>query len=391
MQNILDYLHWRGDLSFARDDLNEVDNLIFSILSYLEYDRYFSDVTGDQPLPLRQVAEILTAARDANAPKEKRPQFKQIPDLLTRAARSQRYGKVGVSSFINQINEDISEQFCAMVFSIHPKLHYIAFRGTDDTLAGWKEDFQMSFMDEVPAQKQAVLYTRQVLQKLAGDFYLGGHSKGGNLAVYAAAHTSPAMRERILAVYNNDGPGFQSKIIQSDGYQSIVDRVSTYIPRSSIVGLLLEHGEAYKVVGSSALALLQHDGFSWKVAGRQFVIEEDFSRGNLVFNEALRVWLKQISYEQRALFVDAMFEIIQASGARKLGDLSREKLVAARAMINTYKNMDAETREQLKKVIELFFTESQKIIKTSLSAEIDSFIAAKLKRKKKSVQETGQA
>ena len=391
MQNIFDYLTWRGDLSFDRDEFNEVDNLIFSVLAYLKFEKIFPGETNGKPRPLNQAAQWFKETVPEATSKERRPFFKYIQQLLNKAAHSQRFRSIQLSNYVNHVDYEKSKQFSAIVFSINDRRHFIAFRGTDNTLAGWKEDFYMSFLDEVPAQKQAVIYMNQVMSRLAGKFYLGGHSKGGNLAVYAAAHATRAERERILAIYNNDGPGFQTRVTQSLGYQSILAKTSTLIPKSSVVGMLLEHGEEYRVVGSSATGLLQHDAFSWQVAGKCFVDEQGLSSSSLAFNKALRAWLDQIPMQQRAEFVDAMFAIIQSSGARTITDLTKEKWAATDAMIKTYRNMDGETQVQLKKTIELFFAESEKILKSSISTGIDSFISKRFPQRKGPSQPGGQA
>lgn len=391
MQNIFDYLDWRGDLSFARDGFNEVDNLIFSVLAYLKFEEIFPGETNGNPKPLHQVAQAFKERLSGRSEKEKRLFFKQIPELLFKAANSPRYRTVHLSNYVNHVDYENTKQFSAIAFSLNNQSHFIAFRGTDNTLVGWKEDFHMSFMDEVPAQKQAVVYLQDVMSRLEGNFRLGGHSKGGNLAVYAAALASPTEQDRILAIYNNDGPGFLSGVIQSQGYQSILAKTSTLIPKSSVVGMLLEHWEEYKVVASFATGILQHDAFSWKVRGKNFVVAQGLSQSSLAFNKVLRAWLDQIPMQQRAEFVEAVFTIIQASGAKTVSDLSKEKLAAANAMIKRYKNMDSETQLNLKKTIELFFTESEKTLKRSISTGIDSFISKKFSKRRASSQQTGQA
>lgn len=372
--NILDYLDWRGDLSFARDPFNEVDNLILSILAYLEFDGIVSKKIGGSSIPLSKVADRLTETKDTPTALSYNSFLKQIPKLLLKASESIRFKNIQLSCYVNQMDYELAKQFSAVVFSLSQDLHFIAFRGTDDSLIGWKEDFQMSFMDEVQGQKQAVIYFERILNKLSGHYYLGGHSKGGNLAVYAATQAPDAMRERIIGIYNNDGPGFQATIIQSEGYQSILRKISTLIPKSSVVGMLLEHCEEYKIVDSSEMGLLQHNAFSWEVKGTSFVYEKGLTKGSLNLNTAVRAWLNQLSLEQRALFVDAMFKIILSTGAKTVRDLSRVKLVMANEMIKSYKNMDPLTQSHLKKTMEIFFMESQKVFRHSLSEDIGSFL-----------------
>ncbi len=289
-----------------------------------------------------------------------------------------RYRDIELSGYVDQVDHEQSKQFSATVFSINSKQHYIAFRGTDDTLAGWKEDFRMSFMDEVQAQQDAAAYLKKVISNYEGEFYLGGHSKGGNLAVYAAAHAAAGLQSRIIGVYNNDAPGFHAKTIQSEGYQNILNRINTFVPGFSVVGLLLEHGAEYRVVSSSKIGIMQHDTFSWQVSGARFVYEQGLKKSSSNFNKTLRSWLDGLNMEQRAQFVDGLFDIIETNGAVTVSDLSRKRLLEANNMIKAFKNMDPLTKSFLKKTVQLFFKEYQKVLKTSIKEDIGSFFSKKL-------------
>lgn len=371
MQNILDYLDWRGDISFATDGFNEVDNLIMSVLSYLEFEGIVSQGVGQDSTSLFEAARQYEQNMNKLPSTDHNQFLRNVPKLLFKAALTERYGNIQLSGYENQIDYEESKQFSAVVFSVDNDQHFIAFRGTDDTIIGWQEDFQMSFMDEVHAQKQAVIYINKICSNLSGKFYFGGHSKGGNLAVYAAIHADEKVRDRIIAVYNNDGPGFLPKTIQSEEYQGMLEKITTMIPKSSVVGMLLEHGEEYKVVNSNETGVMQHDAFSWEVKGTGFVYEKCLTKNSLIFNSTVRSWFGQLSVEERKSFVTALFDIIKGTRAKTIGELSKEKLFAADAMIKAYKNMDELTKSHLKKTIELFFAESQKTLKNSINDDID--------------------
>lgn len=371
MQNILDYLDWRGDISFATDGFNEVDNLIMSVLSYLEFEGIVSQGVGQDSTSLFEAAKQYEQNMNKLPSTDHNQFLKNVPKLLLKAAQTKRYGNIQLSGYENQIDYEESKQFSAVVFSIDNDQHFVAFRGTDDTIIGWQEDFQMSFMDEVHAQKQAVTYINKICSNLSGKFYFGGHSKGGNLAVYAAIHADDKVRDRIIAIYNNDGPGFLPNIIQSEGYQSMVEKIITMIPKSSVIGMLLEHCEEYKVVNSNETGIMQHDAFSWEVKGPAFVYEKCLTKNSLNLNSTVRSWLGQLSVDERKSFVKALFDIINGTRAKTIGELSKEKLLAADAMIKAYKNMDELTKSNLKKTIELFFAESQKTLKNSINEDID--------------------
>jgi hypothetical protein len=377
MANILDYLEWRGDLSFSKDGFNEVDNLILSVLAYVEYEGLVNETAGGPGTKLSDAAEYYKTHKFRSTAFYDNPFFKQIPQLLQKAAQSERFREMELSRYVNKIDHENSNQFSALVFSIEPGLHFIAFRGTDDTIAGWKEDFEMSFMEEIPAQKQAAEYLESVVSEVEGRFYLGGHSKGGNLAVYAATHCKATFRDRIEGVFNNDGPGFRTDVVQSEGYQSVMDRIYTYVPKSSIVGMLMEHGEEHKVVGSSGIGIMQHNALNWEVKGPAFVYEDELTRSSRDLDKALRSLMSNLSIQNKANFVDAFFDIIQATGALTLSDLSREKLNSIDSMVKTFKNMDPPQQEMLKGTIETYIRQRQRVFRKSIGESIDSLFSRK--------------
>jgi len=381
MQNIFNYLEWRGDLSFERDGFNEVDNLVFSVLAYLKFDGIVPREAGKTSISLSKAAEGFEKNVDKSSTYHHNHFFKQIPKLLSEAAKTTRYVDIQLSGYENQVDYEQYKQFSALVFSINSERHFIAFRGTDDTLNAWQEDLQMSFMDEVQAQKQAVIYMNRVFPNLSGNFYLGGHSKGGNLAIYAISHTNENVRERIIGIYNNDGPGFQTNVVQSEGYQNILCKIKTLMPKSSVVGMMLERGEEYKVVSSCETGKKQHNPFSWEVKGTNFVYEKRLTKKSTNLNTTIRACIKKLSIKERSQFVDALFNIIQSTGAKTVGELSKKKLAATYTMIKTYKNMDILTKSRLKRIIEIFFVESRKTLRNSIKRDI-SFVRSKSRLRK---------
>ncbi len=374
--NIFDYLDWRGDLTFEQDGLNEVDNLIFSVLAYLDNSGIVPLESEGGSISLAKASEGYRKIYGYEFPNGgSNPFFREIPKLLFKAASSIRFKDIQLSNYINLVDYELSNQFSATVFSLDGEKHFIAFRGTDNTLAGWKEDFQMSFRDEVKAQRDAVIYTGKVMSSFQGDFYLGGHSKGGNLAVYAAAAMKPVLQERIIGVYNNDGPGFMSHVIEGEGYQNILQRIHTFVPKSSVVGLLLEHGEDYITVNSNGLSFMQHNPLLWEVRGKHFVYEKGLTKGSKNLNQTVRLWLNQLSMEERAEFVDALFDIVEASGAMTVNDLSQNKLSLANEMIKSYKNLDPVAKSHLKNVLKTFIEKSQKVWISSFEKDVASLLA----------------
>jgi len=316
MANIFDYLAWRGDLSFAQDPPNEVDALVFSGLSYVSYGGRVEEFPQN-PVPLREAAEEFFEQCDC----EDRVRVKNDLLLLQTAAATARFGKIKICMYRDLFIPEQETQFAAMTFLLDDGSLFLAFRGTDHTLVGWKEDFNMTFQQTIPAQRLAEQYTRDVSMEHMGPMRLGGHSKGGNLAVFAAARSSPMIRMRILEVYNNDGPGFTKYLMGDPGYLAMVPKIRTYIPQSSVIGMLLEHEEPYTVIRSKTVGLLQHDLYSWEVLGRAFIPMEEITDSSQFIDATIKAWFADMTNQERNQLVDVMFTLLGTGGVDNAIDI----------------------------------------------------------------------
>ena len=233
-------------------------------------------------------------------------------------------------------DEKKTEQFSALTLRLPGGQHYVTFRGTDDTIVGWKEDCLLTVMDEIPAQRDAVEYLTWAASVYPGKIAVGGHSKGGNLAMYAAAMVPESVQERIGNIYNNDGPGFQEKILQTEGYRRIKPRIKTILSQNAMVGTLLWNDCDYTVVKSTAALLGAHDGFTWETTPTSFVRCENLSPSARAFDRAMEEVLVGMSMAERQEFIEEFFGTLTATGAVTLSDLSarmlRETLRFARAV-----------------------------------------------------------
>lgn len=351
--NVLDYLNWRGDLTFAQDGFNEVDNLVLCIISYINFRRV-------ERLRSREPAQAMTLGEVCALLSEKDEQLglsnlDYIP-VLRAASETVRFGAVRMYGYECSHDDEREMQFAAVSFLLPDETLFIAFMGTDRSLVGWKEDLNMSYLSAIPAQQRAAAYA-EVMAATARrrKIRLGGHSKGGNLAVYSAAKSSGEIQERIVAVHNNDGPGFAWDISETPGHKRIANRIHTILPQTSVVGMLMEHEKRYQVVHSTYDGLYQHDGFSWQVLGTQFVHLDDFSREGKLVDETLSSWADSLNTQQREALADALYSVFTASGAKTLSELTEEKLKSAAAMLKTYKNLDRETRRMVTEAFMLFF------------------------------------
>ncbi len=307
MADLFDYLLWRGDLPLSTVPPNPVDTLILSELSYLD----FTGLVPEDflhPVPLSVAAQAFLALPD----REDRDRVKRDGELLAACAETERFGSLRLVFYRSELLPEMESQFAAVTWLLPGGSALITYRGTDLTLTGWKEDFNMSFQESVPAQEKALRYLEAFARAHGGPIRLAGHSKGGNMAVYAAACCQPELQDRLLSVHNHDGPGFHSSMLQSPGYRAILPKVRTFLPQSSVVGMLLEHEEPYTVVKSRQVSLLQHEPYSWDVLGGDFVRMEEIDANSRFLDSTLKTWLAGRTLQERNEFVDAVYELLTA-------------------------------------------------------------------------------
>lgn len=338
MANIFDYMDWR-DISLEKVEFNEIDSLILSRLSYFPLD---GSIKENEEVTLKEAYSKIqrqgTTGRVLQA---------EDVDLFPRLANSIRFGNLKLTGFINRIDPIAEKQFSAVTVLLPNDAIYVAYRGTDNTIVGWKEDFNMSFSDLVASQTEAVKYLEMIAKKYPKEKILvGGHSKGGNLAVYAAVFCDSSIQERIVKVYNNDGPGFSDKVVESKEYKKMVKKVHTYIPQTSIIGRLLNHKEETTIIKSTQVGIMQHDLYSWQLIGDKFV-KDELTNSSEFIDKKITNWLREVSPEQRGEFFDVLFEILNATNAKTLSEISSNWFSSAKAMLTTYKNLDPESKKIL--------------------------------------------
>ncbi len=354
MANMMDYLDWRGDLTLGTSPFNEVDALLLAELSFVDFEGIVPPPEIGRGVALREAGEQYFARHGKDGDDMGVLVPGTIVKMLKKLMASARFGGMMLNGYASLLDDAIEQQFAALTIDLGNGSVYVSFRGTDDTLVGWKEDLNMGFLEEIPSQRQAVNYlTRMARQYGDRTLRVGGHSKGGNLAVYSAVKAPAEVQERIVAVHNNDGPGFAWPISETPGHRRIASRIHTVLPQTSVVGMLLEHEKDYQVVYSTYEGIYQHNGFSWEVKGTQFVHLDDFSREGKLVDEALDQWSASLNAQQREALADALYSVLTGTGAKTLSELNEEKLKSASAMLKTYKNLDRETRRMVGEAFKL--------------------------------------
>ena len=321
MANLLDYLEWRGDLPFSASPFNEVDAALLSHISTLDLRGIVPERA--EPVPLPRAAELFFKTEEARRKSLGLLQPERILPMFRLMGTSERFADSALACFRSRISMKREEQFCAVTILLPDGTFCVSYRGTDDTIIGWKEDFDLATSEAVPAQNDAKRYLEDAARTFPGEILICGHSKGGNLAVYAASMADAEVQKRIRRVYNFDGPGFMGPFLEHDGYRNIADRTVTILSQNAMVGTLLEPVGKRVIVTSNAFGPLAHDGFTWEVLGKRFVRSEALSESSQRFDTAISVTIESMTNEERQAFVDELFDTLLSTGAETLTDLTK--------------------------------------------------------------------
>ncbi len=352
-----------------------VDSLVLSQLAYMHLGDIVPSVEFDNP-PVR-VADlykaeffdaILDDVRDAKSNRK----------LLNALCCSPRYRDIKINYFIDNIDPVAEKQFCAMTFVLPDGTLYIAYRGTDSTIVGWKEDFNMFFRSVIPGHNSAVHYIQTVAGRMGGKIYVGGHSKGGNLAVFGASFAGREVQDRIIRIFNHDGPGLSAEIQAMEGFTDLNHITDTTVPQASLFGLMFSSDD-YMVVKSDRMGIMQHDPFSWEIRGDDFIYADGLksNANKLVFT--IYDLMKTLSPEDRELFIDTVFKVISSPGVTSFTEWPLMAIKEFDTLIDTMKSIDEETSEKLKSVLAEFVrTLGKNILNLPDKEKIKEFILEKI-------------
>lgn len=368
MKGIVSYIKEYGKYTLQEMPLNEVDTLILSQLSYLKFDSMVPSPTANQPsVTLKSILKH-EAYEELYADKR----YEKVNrSLFQAAASSKRFGNLKLNNYISLLDEDWELQFSAMTFLFEDGLVYVAFRGTDENMVGWKEDFNMAYMCPIPAQEKAVQYLNLVGEHIARDFVVGGHSKGGNLAVYGAMMCKKTTQSRICAIYSHDGPGFLPQILQKPEFSMIHDRIHKLIPRSSVVGMMLQTQENYEVVECRKFGILQHDPFNWIVEENHFVKADNIHIHSALSDNSVNQWMANMDEEQRKEFIDQLFGIFETAGVTNLSDFKTEWKSLLPAIMTAIEQMGSESKDMMKVIFKNLFDEISMAVKTKVIEKVE--------------------
>lgn len=366
MANMMDYLDWRGDLDFQASGFNEVDNLILSQLAYVEFDGIVPDEDSGEKIKLSDASAYFFKTHDEQEIQKKVSMTKSAPFVMRKMAATKRFGSAMLSKYVNDISDEEQSQFSVVCVELEDRSLYVAFSGTDNTIVGWRENFNMGYLSETPGQLKAAAYLNKVIAPDCETVRVGGHSKGGNLSVYASVKCKPRIQEKIVHVYSNDGPGFNKTMIESREYQSMLPKISTILPESSIVGMLLEHQDAYKVVRSSQSGIQQHDAMSWEVLGKSFIYVDHVAAESVLLNETMKSWLYQLNETEREQIVDTIFFMLEEAHIKTIDDFYNSKWKKIQELMKAKSMLPEEMQKVFSKALKLLWSEGNKTMKKTM-------------------------
>ena len=341
---LFDYLKWRNDVSLRAAPFNEIDNVILSYLAYADFGELLQE--EKRRVSIETCWKRFCKKHDLTNVRESKLFIERAPLLLEDMVRGARFRGTKVVHFREVFDKEKVQQFAALVFLLPDGTRYVSFRGTDLSITGWKEDFLMSFTAETEGAKEAVSYLNEVAACVEGDLILGGHSKGGNFAMFAAAFCDDAVKERILKVYNNDGPGFREEIVRSAAYRELLPKIINIVPQTSIIGRLLSNEAAHTVVKSTAAGIFQHDVTTWEVTKDKFVRAEPDAFSDFV-EKSLGTWLETMDDEARKSLVETVFSMIEMTEAETFVEFGENLFKNTGLIIKGFGKLPKEKRSEL--------------------------------------------
>lgn len=367
MATVMDYLDWRGDLSFSKDPFNHVDNLILSELAYIDFDGIVPDCDSEQWVSIEDACDEYWRRHTEKEVQNDKTFFHLAPMLLKKIRTSPRFAGMQLSGYTNVVSAQEDEQMSAVTFRLKNGLNYVAYRGTDDTITGWKEDFNLTFMEESRGQRLAADYLSRRVVSADEVLFTGGHSKGGNFAVYASAFCDERVRRRISRVYTNDGPGFLESVILKEEYQQILPKVISIIPEESVIGLLLDCGYPFTVVKSNRKGLWQHDAMSWEVLGNHFVEVPSTKKSSVLMEKTVERWISGITMEERKQFFDTLFEIIESSGKDTVSSFHTASFKTMLDMMSSFQSLNNRDKTRMRDILQQLFRAGAEVLKQDIA------------------------
>lgn len=339
MENLFNYVEKYGHIPFEEKKFNDVDNLVFSLLAYLDFtntsvknNNATIEILGKEYLQThayKEIRKLGIAQRDAY-------------QLLERVIDKNRYKNIVIEDYVYHVGKEI--QFSALTYHVTKHLKYICFEGTDELLSGWKEDGQLACFFPIPSQKEAIEYVNRNIKWYDFNVIVGGHSKGGNLALVSSMFMKWYKKFRVKKVYSNDGPGLRKKEFESKEYKNIKRKYVHIVPHCSIVGVLL-HNDMYQVVKSNQNNLFGHAIKTWMIKDDELVPSK-LSRKSQNLEKSILSWLDMHDDEERIKIVNAIFKVFEDADIKDFVSMSKVQNLIK--IIHNMRHIDKQTKNLIK-------------------------------------------
>lgn len=372
MGNLITYVQQYEAQTFQEKLVTDIDILVLTEIAYLPFDEIVSSSFEEKTaISLNQLGKEFETIKEKEHKNNPFMITKERIQLLDVVSKSLRFKDVKVFGFMNDIDDELTKQFAAVCYQWEEESRWIIFRGTDESLTGWKEDFMMTYSDLIPAQIDAIEYLRKQAELFSGSLNISGHSKGGNLSLYASAMQEEDIQHRIQQIYCWDAPGVHRSILNTEGYQRVVSKAKRYIPQDSIVGLMLESQVPYHIIESQGSGISQHSALMWNIEDDHFVELTELTRNSQLTDQTFKQWTEVVSDEDLKLFFDTFFELIFEMGVETVNDVYYNFRMYMRQFFEKAYQMDTEKREILLRVGRLLFQIRYEIWKDTLSISVE--------------------
>lgn len=345
MAHLIDYLEKVENLTFDQEPLNILDKVCINEIGYLTYEKWLTASDLKKSINLHDFAEG----------KELNPDYsfmvtKERVELAEAIVRSRRFASLSLSNYRSVLDKEVEKQFAAMIFSLSElDYHQLVFRGTDDSVIGWKEDFQLTYSREIPAHRSAMTFLEDHLPNLSGRITVSGHSKGGNLALYSAVQSSTALREKIAELLLLDSPGLMKSLLEKPSYQELKAKMIVIRPQDSVVGVMLYWDRPAQLVAAEGIGFAQHNALTWEVdlTTNDFVYEDQPTELSQRLEETFQEWIETLPNQELKQVCDLVFDTILDSGIESLDDIGIQALPQIGQMLQGFGNLSDKQKNVL--------------------------------------------
>ena len=339
---------------FKERKFNELDALILTWLSYFHIP---NDIYNKASFKSIKIKDLYNAKYFDDMTFDVYDKNSSL-ELLSYLAASPRFRDIDIYYYVENTSKEIEKQFSAMTFYIGNKTYFTSFRGTDHSFVGWKEDLNMAYLKSIPSQIAAKKYLTKVMSQIKGNFIIGGHSKGGNLAVFSSSFVDEKYKKRIKSIYNFDGPSLRKNKNESKDYKSISKKIIKYVPQSSIVGMIFETTENFHVIKSNSVGVLQHCPFSWEIDKDKLKPVKNNTIDSKAFRASLNSLVDSLSESELKSFVNTIYKIIDNAESDTIENLIKNANKDLPRIFSGIKNLDDNQKKLINKVASIYFKNS---------------------------------